>query len=178
VTEIAIPTAALGLDVPESSRRIDIRRTCRDVETWAATTTDIPALRNVSAKLAAIDQYLAATDKRHRGQLAATLRRLEIRVGELLGPATQGARNDRRPELSSANESLTANERRDFRDLAERRDDVERMLDESTDDDPASRRAVLAALRQPERPRPQPRTCPTCGATERHWTRQPKGVTT
>ena len=53
----------------------------------------------------------------------------EVRIGELLGPATQGDRSDLKPELVSAVTSLGTHERVQFRDMAENKDVVEECLE-------------------------------------------------
>jgi hypothetical protein len=70
------------------------------------------------------------------------MRRLEVRIGELLGDPRPGERTD----LSFASDGLTPNERHYFRTMAAHADVVEDVIAESTDEEPASRRRVLGEL--------------------------------
>jgi len=126
--------------VPLSPAAIEQR--CASIETWAESCQSIPELRDAGAKLAAIDEYLARTSSDGRARLAATQRRLEVRIGVLLGPATVGAHL-----LAGKGDGLTPKERHAFRLLASDPDAVEDAIATSTDDEPASRRSVLSAIR-------------------------------
>ena len=64
------------------------------------------------------------------GWAAATMRRLEVRIGQVLGKAKPG-----RPETSSVIEdSLTKDERHAFRQMADNAEVVEEIIAESDDD--------------------------------------------
>lgn len=136
------------LAIPRPSADVDVFDLCQQIEAHAEQVTDIPELQNAKAKLSAIDAYLERTSVEGRARLAATMRRLEVRIGELLGPAERTGR-PASGEVSPASEtSLTPNERRDFRDMAEHADEVEAAIAESTDEKPASRRGVLTRIRK------------------------------
>lgn len=70
------------------------------------------------------------------------MRRLEVRIGQLLGPTSNGKRHDLEPSLAKEG-SLNKNQRREFRQMAEHPEVIEEVIAESTDDKPASRRTVM-----------------------------------
>jgi hypothetical protein len=136
MSDLAVVTEPASLAVVEDQ--------CLAVELWAEQTDDVAAIKDAGNKLAAIDEYLARTTSEGRGRIAAAQRRLEVRIGKLIGPASTG-----RPsaETSVATE-LSKDERHAFRKLAEHEDKVEQALAESTDKRPASRRSVLNRIKQ------------------------------
>lgn len=114
---------------------------CRSIEVWAERTESVAEVKDAAHKLDAIGRYIAATSKDGCAVVAATQRRLEARIGVLLGAAKAG-----RPETSLANDiedGLTRNERSQFRKMADHPDIVEAVIDDSDDETPASRRRVL-----------------------------------
>ncbi len=127
---------------------------CRSIEVWAEHCDSIPDITDARNKLAAIEQYVAATSKDGRAQIAAAQRRLEIRIGILLGPAKAGNPTGANqhggtslasevPPTDAADSALSANERSQFRNMADHPDIVEAVIDESDDESPASRRRTL-----------------------------------
>lgn len=80
-----------------------------------------------------------------KARMEATVRRIEIRVGEVLGEPEQGKRTD----LSGAPDKfpLRRQEAHELRLLASHRDLVERVLAGADDAKPASRRRCLDAIR-------------------------------
>lgn len=120
---------------------------CRSIEVWAEHCDSIPDITDARNKLAAIEQYVAATSKDGRAQIAAAQRRLEIRIGILLGPAKAGNPTgaNQHGGTSSAIEDppLTKDERSQFRKMADHPEIVDAVVDESDDETPASRRRVL-----------------------------------
>ena len=137
VEMVVVPTPAAGLDV---------HGICQSIEAWAATTEDIGALKDNKSKLSAIDQYLASTSTEGRAAISATVRRLEQRISEVIGAASNGG--DRvSDQFIREGTALTPNERNDFRKMAANPDVVDRVLAESTDAAPASRAKVLEAIK-------------------------------
>lgn len=67
-----------------------------------------------------------------RARVAAAMRRLEVRIGELLGATSAGKRHDLEP--SGVTEGLSRHERHEFRRMAEHPDVVEDVIADSTDD--------------------------------------------
>lgn len=118
---------------------------------WADEQTDEQALQDASAQVAGMQ---AAYEQIGADTLELTRARrvIEIRWGELLGPARVG-----RPPADAADSEievmtsiLDAYERRDFRKLATARDRVVLMLREADDPDAITRRALLRAAAAPE----------------------------
>lgn len=139
-TDIEVHDAMVIATEPSTS--IAVHDQCAQVEAWAEQCASIPELRDAGNKLAAIDQYLAKTSSEGRERVAATLRRLEVRIGKLLGPAVVGAH-------SSANEGaeLTPNQRSEFRAMAEHEEVVEQVIAGSSNEALASRAKVTSAIK-------------------------------
>lgn len=119
---------------------------CTQVETWASEVDDVHAIKDSKNRLAAIDEYLRRTTSEGRARMATAMRRLEVRIGQLLGPAQMG----RPTEESVVATELSHHERSDFRNMAEHADTVEEVIANSTDENPASRRQVIAAIKDKE----------------------------
>lgn len=149
--EIVTPTVSLA--VPRPSDTVDTWTLCDHIELNLPLVDDVAEVYDAKAKLSAIDAYLGQKSKDGKARLNATMRRLEVRIGELLGATSQGARNDLGQELSGATESLplSKDERREFRQMAENKEIVETVVSISTDNEPASRRKVLRAIQEAER---------------------------
>lgn len=69
----------------------------RQIEAWADTTDDVAALEDARAKVAAIETYLRRKHEDASTEIARADRRLEIRIGEILGPPP-GRGGDRRSD--------------------------------------------------------------------------------
>lgn len=152
-TLVPVPVLETDDDSAESAA-LDVIGWCRAAEQWAADEEDVTAIREAQRRLSMIDRYLATKSDEGRREVAAAMRRLEMRIGELLGPAERGGdRRSDQVDRDLLDDGLTRYERRDFRDMAEHRDEVEQIIDESSDEHPASRRSVLAAIRPPSRER-------------------------
>jgi hypothetical protein len=63
-----------------------LRAVCVEVCAWANSTDDVDAINEAKHKLAAIDTYLELTSTSGRLEVAGAMRRLEVRIGALLGP--------------------------------------------------------------------------------------------
>lgn len=133
----------------EPTSLVQVDSQCASIEQWAEQCDSVPELRDATNKLAAIDQYLARTSTEGRSRVAAAMRRLEVRIGDLLGPAENPAGKSIPHE-----ESIPANRRHEFRQMAAHPDVVEDEIDQSTDAAPASRRKVVDAIRQRTQRRP------------------------
>jgi len=92
--EVVDRTPALRTSGPMTT--IEVAHQCRQTEVWAGHCDDIPAIRDANAKLGAIGEYLTRTSNDGRALIAATQWRLEVRIGQLLGPASRngGRRKD------------------------------------------------------------------------------------
>lgn len=139
-------SAEIVVVVPQPSREVDVHGVCQSIEAWAAQTLDMGALKHNKAKLAAIDTYLDQTSTDGRAQIAATMRRLEVRIGQLLGEAQVGTNQHSEGSSASEPSPLTPNERSQFRKMAENEDVVEEAIAASTDEKPASRASVISMI--------------------------------
>jgi hypothetical protein len=112
---------------------------------WAEQATDPAEVNDTKNKWAAITDYIRRTSREGVAEAEGALRRLEVRVGELLGPAkeTNGRPFDRDLKVGP-------DARSDFRKMAEHRDVVEAVIAASTDTAPPSRSKVLNAIRATE----------------------------
>lgn len=143
----ALPTAA-------AMTVADVREYGARVVAWAEQVDDVGEVREAKNKWAAITEYVRRTSREGVAEAEAALRRLEVRIGQLLGPREVGGRG----KPSTAPEGLSRDDRSDFRNMADHSDVVEQVIAESTDDQPASRRSVLEAIHKPrgEGPRRNP----------------------
>lgn len=148
-----------ALTIPRPGAGIDVHGICQQIETWATDTTDIGELHEAKAKLSAIDSYIAQTSIEGRSTVSATIRRLEVRIGEVIGAGSRGGDrgNQHTGGKSTATDlPLSKDERSDFRNMAANADVVEDVIADSTDEQPASRRKVLDEIRHRNQPDPEP----------------------
>lgn len=135
-------TASLAPVEPTSLESVE--STCVGIEEWAVDCESIPQLRDATNRLAAIDEYLARTSTEGRSRVAAAQRRLEVRIGQLLGPAKVGAHYS-----AKQGREISPRQRHEFRRMAQHEDQVERVISESDDTNPPSRRKVMHAITKP-----------------------------
>lgn len=133
--------------IPRPSADVDVPGVCSAIEAWADDVTDVAAIKDARARLSAIDTYIAQTSTTGRKTVAAAMLRLETRIGELIGAVSERERTDLNPALSVATDSLTKDERHDFREMAKHADVVEDVIANSTDANPPSRRKVLTEIK-------------------------------
>lgn len=137
---------------PQSASLPALLDACEAVVQWAEMCEDIGTVREVYDKFAAIAEYLTRRDAAR--EAAATMRRLEVRIGQLL-PSEQGRRTDL--ELPSRDEEVhTARTFRDdekaaFRQMAAHTSIVDEVIAQSTQTrregpGPASRAQILARI--------------------------------
>lgn len=116
---------------------------------WAASTEDAAEVKEAANKWAAITEYIRRTSREGIAEAETALRRLEVRVGQLLGPNEPG-----RPDSeTSVATDINRQARSDFRAMADNADIVEDVIAESDDDSPPSRRKVLGAIKERKEPR-------------------------
>jgi hypothetical protein len=139
---------------------------CTQIEAWAESCASVPELRDAANKLAAIDEYLSRTSTEGRARVAAAMRRLEVRIGQVLGPPPspreRGSLGGRPGGIDTASppkalprgEELSPKDRSQFRSMAENEDIVEEAIAESTDERPASRRQVQERIKAASTPKP------------------------
>jgi hypothetical protein len=138
----------------EPTSLVAVNDQCAAVEAWAEQCQSIPELQDATNRLAAIDEYLSRTSTEGRGRVAAAMRRLEVRIGELFGApmtpseagATKGTGRDQ--------ELVDSGTKAIFRRMAENPGVVEDVIAEATDEAPASRRKVTERIRDAVRNNP------------------------
>lgn len=134
------------LAIPEPAT-VDLDR-ARDLATavmaWAEECDSIDELEDARAKVAAIETYLRRRGEAVAAEIAAADRRLEVRIGALLGPRSQGERSDL-SGTSPHEGKLPSQRASEFRRMAEHADDpdVNGAIDNG-----ASRRQVLDLIDQ------------------------------
>lgn len=110
---------------------------------WAHATEDVVAVRDAAARWGAITEYVRRTSREGVAEAEAALRRLEVRIGRLLGPAPRTWPGNG----SDATEAIrSADARHDLRTLAEHAEVVEEVIAASDDASPPSRRKCLTEI--------------------------------
>lgn len=134
----------------------------RGVRDYAERCDDIAELDDIRARLTAIETYLARRNEKAVRALAATERRLEVRIGVLLGPAKIGG--DRRSDQVGRDQPdrLTKDQRHDFRKMAQHMDnvDVANAVKGGASRAEVLRRIDAATQKQPVDPKPSPAPTP------------------
>jgi hypothetical protein len=139
--------AVTSLAIPQPSQLVDVLNLCQSVEAQLPHVDDVAALKDAAAKMRAIDQYVALTSTEGRQAIAATVRRIEVRVGEVLGAPMPGTRTDLQPLGRDQEVVVSDRERHDFRQMAAHPEIVEAEIAKGTDERPTSRRQVMQAIR-------------------------------
>lgn len=140
----------------EPSSLVAVSDQCAAVEAWAEQCDSIPELQDAAHKLAAIDEYLSRTSTEGRGRVAAAMRRLEVRIGQLLGPARMGGVNGHnKEEVTREGTHLVPNQRMEFRAMADNPEVVEEVIAESTDQAPPSRRKITRRIKDAKAAHPK-----------------------
>lgn len=121
----ATPGTAVVIPEPED---LDLNRVATFAKTvidHANQCEDIAELNDIRERIAAIETYLSRRNDKAARALARTDRALEVRIGELLGPAQIGG--DRRSDQVGRDQPdpLTKDQRHDFRKMANHQDDPE-----------------------------------------------------
>lgn len=124
------------IPAPTTTTIETLKQVCLDVRVWADQCDDLSEATETHAKVSAIETYLAKKGQAAEAQEAA--RWLEVRIGELLGPAEVGVNLG-----NSVATEIPKDFRYEFRRLAEHRDLVARLV-------PASRHRILEAIRLAE----------------------------
>lgn len=129
----------------EPSSFVEVHVQMDAIESWAQRCESVPELRDAINKCAAIDEYLARTSTEGRSRVAAAMRRLEVRIGALLGPPHNGG--DRKSDQFDRDRTdLSKDQRAQFRQMAENSEVVEQVISESSDERPPSRRKVMERI--------------------------------
>ena len=119
-----------------------VENACLAIEEWAANCDSVDELQDASSRLAAIAEYLNRTSTEGRARVAAAMRRLETRIGALLEPVENHG-----PATPHRDDRFHPQQIADFRQMAAHPDIVERVITESNDEAPASRRKVSKEIR-------------------------------
>lgn len=147
---------ALELFVPEPSAVPDVYALCTTIEGHIDRCDDPGVLHDVKARLAAVSKYIDMTSKNGVAKVVGTMRMIEVRIGELLPPPSQGRRTDLDPEPFSPEKKVdlpfTPKQISEFRLMSAHKDIVAEVVADSTDDMPATRRAVLTVVKERTKP--------------------------
>jgi hypothetical protein len=136
--------AVTSLAIPQPSQLVDVLNLCQSVEAQLPFVDDVAKLNEAAAGLRAIDLYIAHTSTKGRQAIAATVRRIGIRAGELLPDAMTGSHHS----VTTEGSLLTKHERYDFRQMAAHPEIVEAEIAKGTDERPTSHRQVMQAIRE------------------------------
>lgn len=128
---------------------------CEAVVMWAEECDDLPLVEDIYERMADVVRWLSRND--HALAAQASLRRLEERIGQLLGPAEVGGDRGNQytggksqiPHAEPAT-SLPPNRASEFRKIAAHPEVVDEVIAEATEDSPPSRRKVLEAIKSLE----------------------------
>lgn len=124
----------------------------REVLAWAETVDDIAAVKDATARWSAITEYVRRTSREGVAEAEGALRRLEVRVGKMLGPPPTPQESGRRKgSVATEPSGLMPDARHDFRQLAEHVDVVEAVIASSSDESPPSRRKCLTEIERRKR---------------------------
>jgi hypothetical protein len=141
-------STTIGLAIPQPSQLVDVVNLCQSIEAQLPYVEDVGQLKDAAAKLRAIDEYVALTSSEGRQAIAATVRRIEMRYGEVLGDAVVGVNQYSEGLVATNPSSITKIERYEVRLMAAHPDIVEQEIAKGTDERPTSRRQVLHAIKE------------------------------
>lgn len=147
-TETGEVVSRSALAIPRPHEVTSPFELCDAIEQALPLVDDAGELAEAKAKLLAIETYMSQRTKEGRARLEAALRRIEIRMGEVLGEAQHGG--DRKSDQVPREEldlPLPKKERHELRLLAAHQDVAEQVIATSDDAKPPSRRKVLDAIR-------------------------------
>jgi len=129
---------------PSSLAEVDTRM--RSIEQMAEQSESIPEILDWANRAAAFKTYLTRTSKDGRARVDAASRRLELRIGVLLGPSQNGG--DRKTDQFTREVTdLAPNQINAFRQMAEHPDIVEAVIAGADDSKPPSRSWVLRKIK-------------------------------
>lgn len=132
-----------ALPTPNSITPAEVDGYAEAVERFAADCDDIHEVREARNKWAAITEYIRRTSRDGVARAEAAERRLEQRIGALLGPPTPG----RTPGGMSEGSDISRDDRMEFRQMAEHADIVDAVIAASTDASPPTRNKIRTAIR-------------------------------
>lgn len=142
---------ALALPSPDKLTVAELRDVCTTVVQWANEQNDVETVLATREAFNVMAEYLRLNDAAREAE--ATMRYLEVRIGELLGPAEWGG--DRKSDQVSNGKvdplGLHPLAVHKFRQMAAHPEVVDRVIEESTESSPPSRNKVLNAIRELKR---------------------------
>lgn len=136
-----------ALPRPETLTIAEARDVCASVVQWANDQEDIEAVLAARRAFEVIAKYLQLNDAAREAE--TTMLHLEVRIGELAGPAQLGRPSGNVPD--AVHIDLHRNRLYEFRQMAAHPEIVDRVIEESTEASPPSRNKVLEAIRELKR---------------------------
>ena len=115
----------------EPTSLVAVEDQCARIEAWAETCDNVAELRDAMNKCSAISEYLRLTATEGTARVETAKRRLEVRVGALLGPAQVGG--DRSEQVDRDQPDIDKATVSHFRAMAADPDTVEEVIAASTD---------------------------------------------
>ena len=79
--------SALAIPEPSTLSPLQLRSACEQAVAWSRSSESVDEVWDTTAKFAAIKDYFKRTSTEGAAEIEATTRRLEVRIGELLGEA-------------------------------------------------------------------------------------------
>lgn len=125
---------------------------------WVGTTEDVDAINEQVVLWSMLIVYVRETSKNGIAKVEGVKRKVERRIGQLIGPAEHGgSRAKGQVKVNAPIGGLKRHDREDFRKMAAHSGVVDATIDTSNDDSPPTRNKVLAAIeaQEPDRP-PKP----------------------
>lgn len=134
----------------EPTSLVAVEDQCFRIEAWAETCDNVAELRDAMNKCSAISEYLRLTATEGTARVETAKRRLEVRVGVLLGPPVVGGAHQ--VDRDQPGVEIDKAVRSQFRAMAADPDTVEEVIAASTDHNPPSRRKVMDAIKSKRKP--------------------------
>lgn len=142
--------SGLVLPDPETLTPAMIGGYCDQVESFAAELTVVEEVAEVRDRWDAVTTYMRRKSRDGVARAEATMRRLEARIGEL-SPSRQGDRSDigtSPDDRRSSEPPLPRDQMTSARKLADNPDVVEDVIEQSTDEDPPTKKKVLDEIKK------------------------------
>lgn len=136
----------------EPTSLVAVEDQCARIETWAETCDNVAELRDAMNKCSAISEYLRLTSTEGCARVEAAKRRLEVRIGLLLGPPRTPTETGRGTQRRDSEIEIPEHQHSSFRAMAADPDEVEAVIAASTDQNPPSRRKVMDAIKAKRKP--------------------------
>lgn len=136
----------------EPTSLVAVEDQCARIEAWAETCDNVAELRDAMNKCSAISEYLRLTSTEGRARVEAAKRRLEVRIGLLLGPPRTPTETGRGTQRRDSEIEIPEHQHSSFRAMAADPDEVEAVIAASTDQNPPSRRKVMDAIKAKRNP--------------------------